>query len=106
MTSTFADVGFYSLFIGSVIFSVITIIRATKFSIVWSSLAMIFWFALAAITPYVFHYETTTPPMVGVTPFAYLSWLWFAVGIIFELIGITYTITSLKADSETKDFQV
>jgi len=95
--TTFADIGFYSLFIAGIVFSVITIIRATKFSVIWSSLAMLFWFALAQVTPWVF---------VNDTPLIALSWLWYAVGIVFEILGITFTLMSLKADSEGRDLEI
>lgn len=107
--SSFVDVGYYAVFLVAVIFSVVTIIRATKFSVIWSSIAMVAWFALAGLNTYVFSVdlgEVPPAPMATATPFVYLSWVWFVCGLVFEILGLTFTIMSLRADRQNRDLEI
>lgn len=93
----FGDLAFVSLFIASLLFSIFAVFRPTKFSALWSTIAFVFWFALAQITPYVFMDDP---------PFIFLAWLWYMLGVVFEVLGVVFTLTTLRADRQGQDLVV
>lgn len=99
---TYAVIGFYILFFASVFFSVVTVLRPTKFSVIWATIAFVFWVVLAQVTPWVFASGSTSHG----SPFVALAFLWYMVGIVFEVLGVTFSLLSLKADRQGRDLQV
>lgn len=90
-------VGFAVVFAMAVIFTVLTIVRQSKFSAVWATLGFAFWFALAGINGAVFAADTALVP---------LGYLWFAVGVVIELVGIVITLLSIRVDQKGRDLEI
>jgi hypothetical protein len=90
-------VGFSIVFCVAIVFTFLTIFRQTKFSVMWATLAFVSWFALAQITPAVF---VSQPALIA------LAWLWYAIGIVFEILGLYITIETMLADRQGRDMQI
>lgn len=86
--------GFGAVFVTALIFSVLTVIRQSKISVVYASFAFIMWIAEAGLNLLLFQ---ATPSLLV------LSWLWFAIGLFFEIVGVVLTFMALKADSPDSD---
>lgn len=81
----------------AVVMLLLAVFRQSKFSAVWSTISFIFWFALGGLNFIVFE---TTPALLP------LSWLWYVIGIVAELIGFYITFSLWKADQAKKEFEV
>lgn len=90
-------VGFAIVFSMAVLCTVLTIVRQSKFSAVWATLAFVFWFALAGINGAVFAADVALVP---------LGYLWFGVGLVIELVGIVLSLLNIKADREGRDLEL
>lgn len=84
---------FASVLVISMIFLLLTIVRQSKFSVVYATFGMVCWFALSGLSLLTFEVD-------GIA----IAWLWVALGIVTEIIGLTLTLNLLKADKENKDF--
>lgn len=89
--------GFVTVLCVALIFTFLTIYRQSKISAIYSSLAFVFWFVLTLIHPAVFYAEPVFLP---------IAWLWFAIGVILEVIGIYISLDLMKADRERRDLQL
>lgn len=91
------ELGFAAVLIVALIWTVLTIIRQSKFSIIYATFGMVFWFALALIHLAVF---ATDPALIP------LAWLWFAVAFLTEVIGLVISIKAVQTDREARDLQL
>lgn len=92
-----AETGFIVTAGIAVLFTVLTIYRQSKFSAIYSTLGFVFWFALAGINLYVF---ANDPPLLM------LSYLWFAIGVVVEILGLVISLQNLKTDRENREMQL
>lgn len=88
---------FAAVFAMAIIFTVLTIFRQVKFSVVYATLATIFWFAVAGLNLATFPTEPAAYP---------LSFLWLGIGVVVEIIGLVITLGLLKADREAREMQL
>lgn len=87
-------VPFVCVFGVAMTFTLLTIVRQTKFSVIYATFSTVCWGALAGLNLLVF-------------PTAYfLSWLYVALAIIIETIGLVYSLLLLKADREEREMQI
>lgn len=81
------------VFAMALIFMVLMVVRKSKyFTPLWASLSMVFWFALGGLHLIVFAGELS-----------FLGYLWFAVGIVCEIVGFVVTALTMKADQEESE---
>lgn len=85
---------FGAVFTVALIFSLLTIIQRSKVSVVYASFAFILWTAEAGLNLLLFQ---ATPSLLT------LSWLWFAIGVFFEVVGIVLSFMAWKADTPDSD---
>lgn len=88
---------FVSVLALALIFLLLTVFRQSKFSVVYATLSTVCWSALGGLNLVVFE---TTPS------FLVLSWLWFVIAVVSELVGLYITFELLKVDKDKKDFEV
>jgi len=85
------------VFAMAVVFTFLTIVRQSKFSAVWATLGFVFWFALAGINGAVFVAQPALVP---------LAYLWFAVGVVIEIVGLAITFLTIQVDRKGRDMEI
>lgn len=88
---------FGAVFLVALVFSILTIFRQSKVSVVYALFSMILWFTEAGLNLVVFQ---ATPSLL------ILSWLWFAVGAFFLAVGIVISFLAWKADQDKKEMEI
>lgn len=89
------EVPFVSVLGVALIFTLLMIARRSKhFTVVYGSIAMVAWFALAGMQLMV--YPDTH----------FIGYLWGAIGIIVEVTSIVLTLIMMKADREAAEMQL
>lgn len=84
---------FAVVFAMALIFLVLMVVRKSPyFRVLWSTLSMIFWFALAGL-----HLVVFEGALSG------LAYLWFAIGVVIEIVAFVILLMSLKADNEENE---
>lgn len=91
------ETAYLVVFAASVLFTALTIYRQTKFSALYSTIAMVFWFALAGIN------VAFSATELAILP---LSYLWFVLGLVAEILGFVITVKSMQADTEAREMQL
>lgn len=72
---------------------IFSILGVTRKSSIFCFFSMIPWFTLGMVQPY----------MSTGTPFVGLSYLWYGIGFLFIVVGITYTMLSFLAVRKQKE---
>lgn len=89
--------GFGAVFIVALVFGILTLLSRSKVSVVYATFSFIFWFAEAGLNLILFQ---ATPSLLV------LSWLWFAIGVFFEVAGIVLAFVAWKADREQREMEL
>lgn len=89
--------GFVAVFVLAVLFLLLTIFRQSKLTPLYATISFTFWFVLGGLNFLVF---ASTPSLI------ILGFLWFAVGVVTEILGLVIYFVNMKADKEKEDFVV
>ena len=89
--------GFVAVFVLAVLFLLLTIFRQSKITPLYATISFVLWFVLGGINFLVY---ATTPSLL------ILGFLWFAVGVTTEILGLVIYFVNMKADKEKNEFTV
>lgn len=81
----------------AVIFTVLSIVRQSKLSVVWGFLSFIFW-SVAAGVHMVVYYDT--PSLL------ILSYAWLTIGIVILVISLAISISLTNVERQKQEFEV